>query len=66
MRVQNILRVGAVKAFDITILHGFSRLNVLDKNIICLAPAAEGHASPFWPVIYLELQGLSMFPNNAR
>ena len=53
----------AVKSFDKSVLHGLSRLNILDGDLVRLTPIRKSGSSKLRSIIYSDLFGLALFMN---
>lgn len=48
MRVEDFRPIAPIKAFDVRVLIGLSRLNVVNRRPVCGAPIHEGLRGKFW------------------
>ena len=51
VRIKDLGAIAAIEAFDVGILIGFARLNVVQRHPVRLAPVDERLRDKFWPVV---------------
>ena len=49
--VEQLLTIRAIESFDVGVLIGFPRLDIVNDDAVLLAPVDEGITKELWPVV---------------